>query len=407
MEENQTIIQLHKYQDEAVFSSAKVTAAIGGVQSGKTISGAIWTNRMLDERKEDNGLIVSNDYRMLEQSTLQKLFEINPALAKFYKKQKGIIELPDGRMIYLRSAERPESVEGFTAGWAWLDEGAKYRLKVWINVQARLAIKKGPMFISTTPDAINWLYYDVYDKFLKGDKDFRVVQWRSIDNPYFSAEEYERAKRMLSPNVFRRRYEGSFEQMEGLVYLLQPHLVCDACVINNRKDCIAGVDFGYTNPSAVSVIVMDSDGVYWIVDEVYREKMTNNELVEICKQLRDKWGITKFYPDPAEPDRIEEMRRAGLYVREVKKDILAGISEVQNLLHQGRIKIFNTCRHHIEEFNTYHNEPGTEDRNKKEKPLPFNDHLMDAVRYALTTFSYVPPKPLVYSYKPMNLRTGY
>lgn len=400
-----TKINLHKYQDQAIFAENKFVAAIAGVQSGKTIAGAVWVQRKLNECNGD-GVIIANDHKMLDQSTLPKLFEINPVLRQYYKQQRGIIELPSGRRIYIRSAERPESIEGFTAEWAWLDEAGKYKLEVWINIQARLAIMHGQLFITTTPDSMNWLYTDFYERFIQGDKDFLVVQWKSIDNPYFSLEEYERAKRTLAPIIFRKRYEGTFEKMEGLVYNITPEHLIDPYVFQS-VDCIAGVDFGWTNPSAISVIKYNRDGVFHIVDEFYKTQVTTDELIEKCKILREHHGINKFYPDNAEPDRIEEMRRAGLNVRDIKKDTLAGINEVNNLLAQHKLKIFKNCKFHIEEFNTYHFDESLEDKNQKEKPVPFNDHLMDAMRYALTAYSYVPPRPKINRYIPSNKRTGY
>jgi PBSX family phage terminase large subunit len=398
-------ITLHKYQDEAIFAENKFVAAIAGVQSGKTLGGAVWANIKVNKLETD-GLIVANDYKMLDQSTLRTLFNLNPKLQKFYKQQRGIIEFPNKKRIYIRSAERPESIEGFKVGWAWGDEAGKWGVDAWINLQARVAMEQGQTFLTTTPDTMNWLYYDFYDRYLKGDKDFKVVQWKSIDNPYFPKEEYERAKRTMTPLNFRRRYEGTFERMEGLVYALDSSHILEPFKIN-KKDCIAGVDFGWTNPSAVIVVMIDNDGVFHIVDEHYRENQTTDELIEVCKNLRDKYGITKFYPDPAEPDRIEEMRRSGLNVREVKKDVLAGISEVQSLLLQHKIKVFKNCKYTIEEFNKYHFESAEESKNQKEKPLPFFDHLMDALRYALTTYSYTPQRPKGYNYKPLNVLTGY
>jgi phage terminase large subunit len=374
-------------------------------QSGKTLAGAVWANIQIDKDKGD-GVIIANDSKMLDQSTMPKLFEINPILRRYYKQHRGVIELPNKRRIYIRSAERPESIEGFTADWAWLDEAGKYKIAVWINIQARVAIKKGQVFITTTPDALNWLYTDFYKRYLDNDHDFKIVQWKSIDNPYFGKEEYERAKRILAPAVFRMRYEGTFEKMQGLVYNITHEHYVEPFEVK-FQDCIAGVDFGWVNPSAVSVIKYSNDGVFYIVDELYQEHITTEELIEKCKLLRDKYKITKFYPDPAEPDRIEEMRRAGLYVRDVKKDITAGITEIQSLFLQHKIKVFKTCKYHIDELNTYHFEELQEEKNQKEKPVPFNNHLMDCIRYALTTFSYTPTRPRIIRYKPRNKTTGY
>jgi len=398
-------VKLFDKQKEAFYATNKFVACISGIQSGKTLTGACWVQKQLKERPNENGVIIASDYKMLDQATLPKLFEVNPILKKYYKQQRSIIELPDGRYIYIRSAERPESVEGFTAGWAWGDEPGKWKVDAWINLQARVAIKQGQIFLTGTPDYMNWLYFDFYEK-AQTDDDFLVVQWKSIENPYFSQEEYDRAKRTLPTKIFKKRYEGTFERMEGVVYnLTHEHIISPFEF--EFKDCIAGVDFGWTNPSTISVIKMSHDGVFYIIDEVYKTGITNEELIEKCSVLRDEHKITKFYPDNAEPDRIEEMRRAGLNVREVKKDILAGISDIQALIQQHKLKVFNTCKYHLEEFNTYHFEGDIENRNQKEKPVPFNDHLMDALRYALTTFVYTPARPKVNRYRPLNKRTGY
>ena len=400
------VYELFEPQKRAFHAQNKFIACISGIQSGKTMTGACWVMKQLKERPKDNGLIIASDYKMLDQATLPKLFEINPILRKYYKQQRSLIELPDGRCIYIRSAVAPESIEGFTAGWCWGDEPGKWRVNAWINLQARVAIKEGQVFLTGTPDRMNWFYHDFYDRFVKGDDDYMVVQWKSKDNPYFSDKEYDRAQRTLSPPIFRKRYEGTFERIEGLVYNVTAEHLVEPFEFD-AKDCIAGVDFGYTNPCGVSVIKYSNDGVFYIVDELYEEKLITDELVERCKSFRDKYRVTKFYPDPAEPDRIEEMRRGELNVRKVEKDILAGIADVQNLLQQHKLKVFKTCKYHIDEFSTYHFDEAVEDKNQKEKPVPFNDHLMDSLRYALTTYNYAPPRPKINYYNPINKRTGY
>ena len=156
-------------------------------------------------------------------------------------------------------------------------------------------------------------------------------------------------------------------------------------------DTIAGVDFGYTNPTAMLTILVDSQGNYWITKEFYKTGMTNQDFIEYASS----YDINKFYPDPAEPDRIEEMRRACMNVQEVNKDITLGINRVQDLLNSGRIKIHKDCLSLIMEMEMY-----VWDENKlpKEVPIKSNDHAMDALRYALFMHSsrcllYTSPSP--------------
>ena len=89
------------------------------------------------------------------------------------------------------------------------------------------------------------------------------------------------------------------------------------------------------------------------------------------------------YPDPAEPDRINEMVTAGLNCRDVSKDIVAGINRVRELFKQGRIKINKNCHNLIWELETYHYPEGNRDRNQSELPEKKDDHICDATRYAL------------------------
>ncbi len=76
------------------------------------------------------------------------------------------------------------------------------------------------------------------------------------------------------------------------------------------------------------------------------------------------------------------MKRAGLYVKDVNKDISFGISKVQQLIRENRFFVFNKCKNSIDEFNYYHY-----DLEKiKDLPVKENDHLMDAIRYAVVGY---------------------
>jgi len=376
-------IKLNKYQSRIFKSKKRFLLAVSGIQGGKTFLGAIWLLKEILKDKKSNYLISAPTYKILQQSTLPKFFEVASQLRKFYKKQENVIELPEGGKIFIRSTEDPNKLEGMTLKSAWLDEAGQMKYLVWVNIQGRLAIKQGRLLMTTTPYSLNWLYHDFYQRWKEGDKDIEVVQWRSIDNPYFPKEEYERAKSTLDERVFQRRYNGIFEKMEGLVY-------ADFSVRNiiEKVDAIieetfAGVDFGFNNPTAIVVIQKDKDGNFYIIDEYYKTGKTQDEINEVCLALQDKYKIQFWYPDPAEPDRIESMKRKGIYCRDVNKDVKAGIDRVKELIRQGRLKVLKHCRHTIDEFETYH----YPEEETEEEPVKENDHSMDAVRYAIYTHS--------------------
>jgi len=369
--------------------------AIAGIQGGKTYLGAIWSAMQISEHPTLNGLICAPTYKILQQSTLPKFFEVFPLARQWYKRGDNEIKIPNGGTVYVRSTEEPKHIEGMSIGWAWPDEIGQMKKEAHTNIQGRLSIVQGRMLGTTSPYALNWLYTDIYKPWAQGRlTDTFIHQWRSIDNPYFPKDEYERAKGAYDRRTFARRYEGKFEKMEGLVYeefdidrnvisALPPTKTKGSPFVANY---VGGVDFGYNNPSCILAAHVTRDGEWYFVDEWYQTGKTTPEIIEKCKGWEVEHGTRYWYPDPAEPDRIEEMKRAGLYVRDVSKNITDGINSVRQLFREKRIFIMNTCPSLVEELSTYHYPEPTGIGAELEKPVKMHDHAVDAMRYMIHSF---------------------
>lgn len=76
------------------------------------------------------------------------------------------------------------------------------------------------------------------------------------------------------------------------------------------------------------------------------------------------------------------------------------IQKVANYAAHGRLKIFNTCRKIYTELSKYKYPERTvgDDSNQGEKPLDKNNHLPDALRYALAPFPQFPAEPDDFSF---------
>ena len=105
----------------------------------------------MNEFPDDDGMICAPTYKILSQSTLPKFFELNSDLRRYYRESKGTIEVPGKGIIYIRSTENPNVIEGMTLRWIWADEAGQMKLQAWINIQGRVSILKGRVFLSTTP----------------------------------------------------------------------------------------------------------------------------------------------------------------------------------------------------------------------------------------------------------------
>jgi phage terminase large subunit len=389
---NEKVVKLFKTQYEAFKSEAQFTAAVAGVQSGKTFLGAHWAGRKIIEYPKGVGIIVAPTYKVLQQATLKKFFEVLPQLRKYYKEQKGEIELPTGGTVFIRSADSPLGIEGISPQWWWLDEGGMTSELTWTVLRSRVSMTGGKGLITTTPYNVGWLYQKFYKPWKEGsDTNLAFFTWRSIDNPNFPQDFYKAEKSRLRPEEFARRYMGEFQKMTGLIWDLPSEAIIGPVEIATKAQArLIGVDWGFRNPAGIIVAYL-YDQVWYVVDEWKQANRTTAELIQVIRNLITKHQVTNVYADPAEPDRIEECRRAGVPIYEANNDVITGINKVSQAIYEKRFKVFNTCPELIDEMSMYHyleQGPTLEGkRDPKEQPEKFNDHLCDALRYPIASYA--------------------
>jgi len=284
-------------------------------------------------------------------------------------------------LIQLRGWEAIETLRGQFFDFIVIDEVASMR-NFWINweevIRPTLTDKKGQVMFISTPKGFNH-FYDLYNK---QDKDYKSFHFTSYDNKFLPVEELDKAKEELPEDRFAQEYMADFRKSTGLVFKefnREKHVSTEKPT--STKEIILGIDFGYTNPAAIIPITVDGDDHYWIGEEWYRTRQTTEQIAEQALLYKSN----KCYPDPAEPDRIAILRKAGLNCREVSKDIVAGIDHLRELFKQGRIHIHPRCKNLIWELETYAYPEKRPDQNEPEKPIKENDHLLDSLRYALYT----------------------
>jgi phage terminase large subunit len=150
-----------------------------------------------------------------------------------------------------------------------------------------------------------------------------------------------------------------------------------------RGDVFYGLDFGYTNPSAL-VKVTHYEGSNYVEEMLYQSALTVPEMINILKGLvRDKAVI---YADAAEPKTIEEIYKAGFNIVPSDKDVWAGIVGVKSY----PLFVKYGSENLIRELQGYKWKKDKAD-NVLEEPVKSNDHACDAMRYAV--FTHLTKKP--------------
>ena len=384
------MLELHQAQKLIAQSSKRFIVANCGRKFGKTFYASYDMAAKAFSKNDIQIAYIAPNYGEARDIMWSPLKRITRPIWKGEPNESRLeikVKTQDGgeSIIFLKGWEAVENLRGMEFDYLVLDEVAKYKgfWESWHEVlRPTLTPRQGSALFISTPRGYNH-FYDLYN-LSKTDKDYQSFHFTSYDNPNLNKEEIEKAKQELPEDRFAQEYLADFRKTEGLVYKefnREAHIV--KVVPQYRTERILGIDFGYTNPAAVLVIDKDLEGNYWITDEWYRTGKTNIEIIEYCKSKQSN----AVYPDPAEPDRIEEMRRHGLNIREVSKDIEAGISKVRELFKANKIKIHESCHNLITELESYRYPDRKPEHNEPETPIKENDHAVDALRYVMMSNS--------------------
>lgn len=397
-ENGNKVYPLHKYQKECFKSTARFTAGIAGTGGGKTALGALWAHKKaieaIDKRGVCMGMVLAPTYKVLDRATVPSLLETfhDTPLQGEYKQQRGFYELPRnlGR-IWCQGADNPGGLEGGQFDFAWGDEAGQFTLSVWDAIQGRTGAKESPILLTTTGYNFGWLYTEFFLRFRKGDPDYKVVQWNSIENPTYAKAEYERAKRTMTPDKFAMRYQGQFAMTEGMVY---PGI--DLCIDEEtrveqvlEKDgrLYGGIDFGWNDPFAALCGLLDLDDVLWIWFERYMPRCTIEQHAERLPKFYDRRPM--WYCDH-NPELIAKLRRGGHTCREAYKNIIPGVDAVNARILSGKLRILQRISHRnypalIVEARSLTYPKNDDDLIVGDKPDPkAEQHACDALRYLIT-----------------------
>lgn len=153
-------------------------------------------------------------------------------------------------------------------------------------------------------------------------------------------------------------------------------------------DICYGLDFGFNHPSAL-VKVGFLDGRCYVDEQIYESKLTNDDLAYLIKAL----GITRsteIFAETARPEAIEEIRRAGLNIKEADKSVIDGINMVKSM----PLFITRSSTNIIKEIKAYKWKVKEDENGKKvlDEPVKFHDDAMDAMRYAIYTRMFTPKR---------------
>lgn len=350
-----------------------IVACVGGAGSSKSYSLAqlmIW--KLINEKDKVLG-IGRKTFPALRMTAYQlvvnllKEYNLYPHCS--HNKTEHIIIYGSNRLQFF-SLDDEEKIKSFNANTIWLEEANEFSWSEFTILKLRLNRDPGKehnqIYLSFNPVDC-WIF-----EMLENSPDVHWIESNYLDNPFLHSGYVKQLEGLKEQNLnYYNIYAlGKRGRLENIIY---PNWQLIDQMPYEFQQQRYGIDFGYENPTVILQIGLLGDKLY-VNELLYQTHITNSELIDILKSL----PRLDIYADSAEPQRIEEISRAGLRCYPAIKDVALGIDTVK------RFKLFLTksSANVIKEIRGYQRKKD-KDGKVLDEPVKFNDHGLDALRYGV------------------------
>ncbi len=304
---------------------------------------------------------------------------------------------PTGQKIYFRGLDDPLKITSITVDvgclcWCWIEEAYEITSEDDFNMldESIRGITPEGLFKQITITFNPWNEHHWLKKKFFDIEDSNVL---ALTTNYMCNEWLDDNDKKLFDDMKKnnpRRYEvaglGNWGITDGLVYEnwhKEFFSVEEVSKLQGVK-AVFGLDFGYTNdPSALFCgLIDDNNRTLYVFDEMYGRAMTNEDIAE--KIISMGYSKERIRADSAEPKSIHRLKTLGLLrVKPVKK---SGINSGIDYIQCCKIIIHPKCSNFIKEISNYTWEKDKKTSMLTNTPVDKDNHLMDAMRYALEDY---------------------
>jgi hypothetical protein len=246
----------------------------------------------------------SKEFRYIHESLVVRLgFKPTRELNVFFTSPgPQTLRFAWGSEVTTKSECNPDSLLGEEIDWLILSEGSRLKESTYdMYLRARIGTRHGRVIVPTTPHGYNWLYKRFYMPFALGDPEYWAkVGIKVIENPKFSMEEYEAAKRELPDDVFREQYDGEFIAWSGLLYKYFSRFTncISPFAIPGHWPVYVAIDPHPSTPVAVLWLAIDEYETCFLIDELYQPDLTISDVSRILLAKEQKMPVMRYLIDP-------------------------------------------------------------------------------------------------------------
>lgn len=372
----------------------------GSRASKKSKTTALWYIYHMMKYPAANLLVVRKVARTLQNSCFSDLCWAIERLhvGRYWRATRNpmeIIYIPTGQRILFVGLDDPLKITSISVPkgvlcWMWIEEAYEITREDdfdRLDESIRGLLPDG-LFTQVTITFNPWSDRHWLKKRFFDDPDENTLAMTTnyMCNEYLSDSDmalFEAMKK--NPKRYRVAGLGNWGVVEGLVYDNWEEKSFDIDEVRSRPGVRSafGLDFGYTNdPTALFCGLVDKGSkTIYVFDEMYERGLTNQHIAKLL--IRRGYGKERIIADSAEPKSIAELREAGIIrvhaSRKGKDSIHNGIQRIQDF----HIVVHPRCVNFLTEISTYQWDTDNKTGVLINKPVDYNNHLMDAMRYGI------------------------
>ena len=350
-------------------SPTRVTHHIGGTRSGKTYALLQWCIVQALSGKETI-TIVRKTLPSAKRTVMKDFKDVMLGLGIWnendWNTSDRIYTFYTESVIQFISTDDAEKLRGLKSSILWLEEANEIDEDSYFQLSIRTT---GPIILSYNPTISPY-------HFIRQMQDCTRYFTTYRNNPYLEKTVVKAIEELQKTNPKAWLVYGLGEYVSNEKAIFQFNVV--DFLPDDATFIAFGLDFGYSSDPTALVSVWKMDNELYIMEHCYEKGMVTSDIdVMLRSVVKDREEI---WADSAEPRLIDELYRLGWNIRPVikgKDSINFGIQVMQNYT----LNIPKTCQNLTNEFYSYE---WSSDRFGKQldKPVDFNNHLIDAARYA-------------------------